>query len=40
MPDGATGKISKAAVGYRYCNKLFANIVMGRLKVAMRTARM
>ena len=24
MPDGATVKTSKAAVGYRYCNKLFA----------------
>lgn len=24
MPDGATEKTSKAAVGYKYCNKLFA----------------
>ena len=24
MPDGATVKTSKAAVGYQYCNKLFA----------------
>ncbi|MBR4289375.1 MAG: hypothetical protein IKT52_01895 [Oscillospiraceae bacterium] len=23
MPDGATVKTSKAAVGYQYCNKLF-----------------
>ena len=25
MPDGATVKTSKAAVGYQYCNKLFAH---------------
>lgn len=24
MPDGATVKTSKAAIGFRYCNKLFA----------------
>ena len=24
MPDGATVETSKAAVGYQYCNKLFA----------------
>ena len=24
MPDGATVKTSKAAVGFQYCNKLFA----------------
>lgn len=24
MPDGATAKTSKAAIGFRYCNKLFA----------------